>query len=239
MFFFPAPKCQPADLDTSWLLFHYYYFFTAAISPGADGRGQKSGRVKGERNKKKKKTTLRHLFQYFSPSFGRITRRPPPWLSVSVREIAFSPDTPPHPPPTRRPSTLHPEPTPHPRRLSPTFLAVSLAHICPPVVLCHLERLGLLLFPSRPPASVPPPPPPPYLPPRLLLHVVNPHPPQPQPHVPLREPVPLTLPLPGNSLPFCFFFFFFFLGVISGARPFPFISQLVHLFSCKGTLCRT
>lgn len=28
------PKCQPLDLDTSWLLF-YYYDLTAAISPGA------------------------------------------------------------------------------------------------------------------------------------------------------------------------------------------------------------
>lgn len=42
-------------------------------------------------------------------------------------------------------------------RLLPLFcsppLAVSLPHICPPLALYHLERLGLLLFLSRPPAS--------------------------------------------------------------------------------------
>lgn len=62
---------------------------------------------------KKKTITLRHLFQYFSPSFGRITRRPPPWLSVSVREIAFFPDS----PAIHQPADPPPNPLPTPAAL--------------------------------------------------------------------------------------------------------------------------
>lgn len=118
-FFFFVP---PQNVNQKILTLHGFCFIIIIFSQQLYHQGLTEGgknqavlKEKGKKKKGIKKTTtiaLRHLFQYFSPSFGRITRRPPPWLSVSVREIAFFPGPPP-PPPTRRPSThTHPPPPP-------------------------------------------------------------------------------------------------------------------------------
>lgn len=98
-----------------------------------------------------KKMSSSHLVGSFSPSFGRITQCPMALLGISMQKTTccvslvpflccfslyifrFLP--------------------PQAFVFFPPTSAISLAHICPPVVLYHLERLGLSLFLRHPPAS--------------------------------------------------------------------------------------
>lgn len=93
--------------------------------------------------------------------------------------------------------------------------AVSLAHICPPVVLYHLVRLGLSLFLSRPhascftPYSVPP-----SLSPSVCcqnsLHQSQML--SPQKHLPIHPSLSLSVsPQEPSTLLFCFSFLFLYI----------------------------
>lgn len=107
----------PQNVNQKILTLHGFCFIIIVFSQPLYHQGLTEGgkneaalKEKGKKKEEKNKTiTLRHLVQYFSPSFGRITGRPPPWLSVSVREIAFFPE-----PPSTDPQTLHPTHPPPP-----------------------------------------------------------------------------------------------------------------------------